>query len=195
MTDHILKSTVETVHWGYFAADVAPVMTIAPGDRVRVETLSGGPDVMPAPGTGHALPPELPEIHAKVPRKLGVGHLLTGPIAIKGAMPGDALEIDIEKIELRQTWGYNAIRPLAGALALPCRRLLDEYRARTQRLCPGASLPAQRRHALRGVGAVAGRGTEARGKRRSGQERGRGTMDRPPAARRGVIAERTGGPA
>jgi acetamidase/formamidase len=62
------------------------------------------------------MPPELSEIHAKVPRKLGSGHILTGPVAVKGAMPGDALEIEIQAIECRQTWGYNAIRPLAGAL-------------------------------------------------------------------------------
>ncbi len=116
MTHHTLTSTTSTVHWGYFDAVVPPVLAIEPGDRVTVETLSGSPDVMPGPGSGFQLPPELPEIHARVPRKLGVGHLLTGPIAIKGAMPGDALEVQIETIELRQDWGYNAIRPLSGAL-------------------------------------------------------------------------------
>src|SRR5437868_5366584 len=106
MAHHTLKSTVETVHWGYFDASVPPAITIDSGDRITIETLSGAPDVMPKPGSGFALPPELPEIHAKVPRKLP-GHLLTGPVAIKGAMPGDALEIDIEDIKLRQNWGYN----------------------------------------------------------------------------------------
>ena len=95
MKHHTLKSSVETVHWGYFDAAVSPVLTIDSGDRVTVETVSGAPDVMPPPGSGHLLPPELAEIHAKVPRKLP-GHLLTGPIAIKGAMPGDVLEVDIE---------------------------------------------------------------------------------------------------
>jgi acetamidase/formamidase len=115
MKHHSLKSNVSTVHWGYFDAAVTPVLTIESGDRVTVETVSGAPDVMPPPGSGLEMPPELPEIHAKVPRKLP-GHLLTGPIAIKGAMPGDALEVEIEAIEPRQAWGYNAIRPLSGAL-------------------------------------------------------------------------------
>ena len=115
MKHHTLKSTVQTVHWGYFDAEVPPVLTIDSGDRVTVETVSGAPDVMPPPGSGLAMPPELPEIHAKVPRKLP-GHLLTGPIAVKGAMPGDTLEVEIEAIEPRQAWGYNAIRPLSGAL-------------------------------------------------------------------------------
>lgn len=115
MHHHRLKSTISSVHWGYFDATVAPVLTIESGDRVTIETLSGAPDVMPGPSSSFKLPPELPEIHAKVPRKLP-GHLLTGPVAVKGAMPGDTLEIDIEAIELRQDWGYNAIRPLSGAL-------------------------------------------------------------------------------
>lgn len=115
MAHHTLKSGIETVHWGYFDAGVAPVLEIASGDRVTIETVSGAPDVMPAPSTGHVIPPELVEIHAKVPRKLP-GHVLTGPVAVKGAMPGDTLVVEIEAIRCRQAWGYNAIRPLAGAL-------------------------------------------------------------------------------
>ena len=44
------------------------------------------------------------------------GHIVTGPIAIAGAEPGDMLEIRIEKIEPGADWGYNVIRPLAGTL-------------------------------------------------------------------------------
>ena len=113
MADHHLRSSPETVHWGYFEASIPPVLTIASGDRVTVETVSGAPEVMPK--SGFKLPPELEEIHRKVPRKLP-GHLLTGPIAVTGAQPGHVLEIDIEAIKLRQDWGYNVIRPLAGAL-------------------------------------------------------------------------------
>lgn len=113
MADHYLRSSPETVHWGYFDATVPPVLTIASGDRVTVETVSGAPEVMPK--SGFKIPPELEEIHSKVPRKLP-GHILTGPIAVKGAAPGHVLEIAIEEIRLRQNWGYNAIRPLAGAL-------------------------------------------------------------------------------
>ncbi len=117
MADHVLKSSVETVHWGYFDAAEKPVLTIADGDRVTLETISGGVDVMPPPSSGFEVLPELAEVHKKVPRKLP-GHILTGPIRIEGAMPGDALQIDIEAIECRQNWGYNAIRPLSGGLPL-----------------------------------------------------------------------------
>ena len=44
------------------------------------------------------------------------GHILTGPVAIEGAEPGDVLEIEILDVRLRQDWGYNMIRPLAGTL-------------------------------------------------------------------------------
>lgn len=44
------------------------------------------------------------------------GHILTGPVAVEGAMPGDVLQIDILDVRLRQDWGYNFIRPLAGTL-------------------------------------------------------------------------------
>ncbi len=115
MPHHVLKSSVETVHWGYFDAAVPPALTIRSGETVTVETVSGAQDVMPPAGSGFVVPPELLEIHAKVPRKLP-GHVLTGPIAVEGAMPGDALEVEILDITCRQNWGYNAIRPLAGAL-------------------------------------------------------------------------------
>jgi acetamidase/formamidase len=113
MTDHHLRSSPETVHWGYFDAALKPVLTIGSGDRVTVETVSGAPEVMPQ--SGFRIPPELEAIHKSVPRRLP-GHILTGPIAIQGAKPGHVLEIAIEAISLRQDWGYNVIRPLAGAL-------------------------------------------------------------------------------
>ena len=54
-------------------------------------------------------------MHAKNERMVP-GHILTGPIAVKGAAPGDVLEVDILDVQLRQDWGYNLIRPLAGTL-------------------------------------------------------------------------------
>jgi acetamidase/formamidase len=44
------------------------------------------------------------------------GHILTGPVAVEGALPGDVLEVEILDVQLRQDWGYNVIRPLAGTL-------------------------------------------------------------------------------
>ena len=61
------------------------------------------------------VPEALHDIHAGVQQKLQ-GHILTGPVAVRGAKPGHVLEVRIHDIRLVQDWGYNAIRPLAGAL-------------------------------------------------------------------------------
>ncbi len=114
MTHHHLHSSPETCHWGFFEAKLKPVLTIASGDEVTVDTVSGGPDVVPDRSKFH-VPPELADIHAKNERMVP-GHILTGPIAVEGAEPGDVLEVDILDVQLRQDWGYNLIRPLAGTL-------------------------------------------------------------------------------
>ena len=54
-------------------------------------------------------------IHAALQPKLGA-HILTGPVAVEGAEPGDVLAIEILAIEPRQNWGYTRIRPLSGTL-------------------------------------------------------------------------------
>lgn len=110
---HHLASSPETVHWGWFDAALPHVLTIDSGDRVTIESLSGGPANLP--GEGFHIPPELLEVHAKSQRRIP-GHLLTGPVGVRGAEPGDVLEIRILDVGLRQDWGYTYVRPLAGAL-------------------------------------------------------------------------------
>ncbi len=112
---HSLAATPETVRWGSFDATYRPVLTVASGDTVTVECVSGSPEVMPPPGSGMAVPPALAAIHAADLVRIG-GHIVTGPIAVDGAQPGDALEIRIEAIELGADWGYCGFRPLAGTL-------------------------------------------------------------------------------
>src|SRR5580700_6898263 len=114
MTHHQLHSSPETCHWGFFEAKLKPVLTIESGDEVTIETISGGPDVVPDKSRFH-VPPELAEVHAKNERMVP-GHILTGPVAVTGAEPGDVLEVEILDIQLRQDWGYNLIRPLSGTL-------------------------------------------------------------------------------
>jgi acetamidase/formamidase len=114
MTHHHLHSSPATCHWGFFEAKLKPVLTIASGDEVTVDTISGGPEVVPDRNRFH-VPPELDDVHAKNERMVP-GHILTGPIAVDGAAPGDVLEVEILDVRLRQDWGYNMIRPLAGTL-------------------------------------------------------------------------------
>jgi acetamidase/formamidase len=116
MPTHRVDAGPTTVHWGYFDAALKPLITIDPGDVVVISTVSGAPAQMPASGSGLAVPAALAAIHESVPRKLNGPHILTGPVAIRGARAGQVLEVRILSIALNYDWGYNAIRPLAGAL-------------------------------------------------------------------------------
>ena len=89
------------------------MLTVRSGDTVVVDTVSGGPGDLP--GEGFHVPPELLAIHAGGPPAVP-GHILTGPIAVEGARPGHVLEVRVREVALRQDWGYNVIRPLAGTL-------------------------------------------------------------------------------
>ena len=132
--------------WGAFDASFAPVASIDPGGLVILECLSGGPEAMPPQEKMMAVHPMLREVHAKVPR-LGA-HIITGPVEVRGAEPGDALRVDIEKIELGADWGFCGFRPLAGTLPedFPYRRVLHIPVDRAARSCkvpvgPGVTLP------------------------------------------------------
>src|SRR5580700_5000815 len=116
MQTHRLDASPETVHWGYFDAALKPLVTVDPGDVVVMSTVSGGPGQLPQPGSGLTVPAALPAIHKNVPQKLNGPHIMTGPVAVRGAKAGQVLEVRIKAIELNYDWGYNAIRPLGGAL-------------------------------------------------------------------------------
>ena len=103
-----------TVHWGFFDGTLSPILTIASGDRVTISSVSGGPELMPP--SPFKVPPALPAIHAANGPQRFFGHMCTGPVAVHGAKAGHTLQVDIETIDLHYDWGYNVIRPLAGAL-------------------------------------------------------------------------------
>src|SRR5712664_2005820 len=103
-----------TVHWGYLDAALAPAAAIDSGEVVTISTVSGPPDVLPPPPA--IVPRALHDIHAAKTRRMLPGHMCTGPIAVRGAKPGQVLQVDIEAIDLAYDWGYTGHRPLAGAL-------------------------------------------------------------------------------
>ena len=115
MATHHVPANPDTIRWGVFDASFKPLVTVNSGDTVVLECVSGGPEVMPPPGAGLTIPAALAAIHAANPPR-APGHILTGPVAIAGAMPGDMLEVHIDKIELGADWGYCGFRPLAGTL-------------------------------------------------------------------------------
>jgi acetamidase/formamidase len=112
-TEHTLHASPSTVHWGYFDAALPPVLRVRSGDRVTVDSVSGGPDEMPS--APYVVLPEHRAVHAAHKPRLGA-HILTGPIYVEGAEPGDTLEIRIHDVQPSTDWGYNTIRPLAGTL-------------------------------------------------------------------------------
>lgn len=112
---HILRGDVGTVHRGVFDTAIKPVLRIASGDTVEVTTLSGNDENSPPAGSGLTLMPEHARVLAQVPRGIGA-HLMTGPIAVAGAVPGDELVVEVLELGFPQPWGWNMIKPGAGTL-------------------------------------------------------------------------------
>ena len=130
------------MRWGALDAKIPPCLTIGSGDTVAIETVSGNPaDV------GHAVTLEphhraICEAHKPWPGP----HILTGPVAVEGAEPGDTLEVRIKAIELSVDWGWSIIRPLRGTLPedypkYSCRVIPIDRKAMTARLPWGPSIP------------------------------------------------------
>jgi len=124
--DATLKSTPNTVLWGYLAANLPPALTIRSGQIVRIETLSHQgllTERDPVSFFGaYGIPPEqvLPdavEIYSKMRRPKGASvHVLTGPVYIEGAEPGDMLEVRVLEIKFRVPYGVNNTGPGRGVL-------------------------------------------------------------------------------
>ena len=109
---HYLNPTPQTVHWGHFNASIPAVLRVQSGDELVIDTFSGGMSEVADPSL---LRPEHRLIVDTVPQIMGP-HILTGPVHVEGAEPGDTLEVRILDIELTTDWGWNIIRPLKGAL-------------------------------------------------------------------------------
>jgi acetamidase/formamidase len=131
-----LKATPKTVVWGHYAANTPPALRIKSGDTVEIETvLTNSPSGLEAAGLApEQVEPALRSIYREVTDKGPGGHILTGPVYVEGAQPGDVLEVRIESIRLKIPYAYNGFRPGAGFLPdeFPYARVkiipLDEQR-------------------------------------------------------------------
>jgi acetamidase/formamidase len=143
-----LKATPATVAWGYYDAAAPPVLRIRSGDTVEFETLITN---SPAGLEKAGLPPEqvqqsLRDISKAVTNKGPGGHILTGPVYIEEAEPGDTLEVRIQKIDLAISYAYNAFGPNRGFLPedFPYRKIrivpLDRDRM-IAKFAPGIEIP------------------------------------------------------
>jgi acetamidase/formamidase len=106
---HHLPATPGTVAWGYYSAAATPALRIASGDIVEVETLlTSTPERLEAAGVPKdQVEPSLRAITTTVTDKGPGGHILTGPVYVEGAEPGDVLEVRILSVALAIPYGYN----------------------------------------------------------------------------------------
>jgi acetamidase/formamidase len=154
--DAHLRSTPDTVVWGYLPAGRAPVLTVRSGQTVRIDTVShqgliNGTDPMKFFGAAGIAPgevlPDAIEIYAKTPHPKDAGaHVLTGPIAVEGAEPGDMLEVRIVALEFRVPYGVNNSNKGTGVLpdvhAKPYPKVIRLDLARRVALfAPGIEVP------------------------------------------------------
>lgn len=115
---HQLKPSPKTVAWGHYDAAATPVLRINSGDTVEVETLlTNSPEgleraFVPADQIEQALRDVFKEVKDRGPG----GHVLTGPIFVEGAEPGDTLEVRIKAMRLLLPYGYTAFGPRGGLL-------------------------------------------------------------------------------
>jgi acetamidase/formamidase len=126
LCDATLRSTPETVSWGWIAADRAPVLRVKSGQTVRIDTvthqgLNTPRDPVAFFGAAGVAPGEVlkdaSEIYRAVRREDRAGpHILTGPIHVEGAQPGDMLEVRVLDVEIRVPYGVNATGPGSGVV-------------------------------------------------------------------------------
>jgi acetamidase/formamidase len=110
---HELPARPDLMVWGYLDATTPPVLHVESGDTVSMQTVpaGGGPFVHP---DKEAVPPEFAEILATLPQ--GGTHILTGPVYVNGAMPGDTLQVEILDIRVWMKWGFVAVLPNRGTI-------------------------------------------------------------------------------
>ncbi len=147
--EYTLMPSPATVNIGNFNAANRPALTINSGDIVNLEASTQiEPEAVDASGVvpPSAVPQYVRDIYRNVKDRGPGPHILTGPIFIRGAMPGDVLEVRILQIELATDYGYNGQRPYTGALpddftAFWRRVIPIDRKTRTATIAPGVVVP------------------------------------------------------
>ena len=127
--DHVVRSVPENLSWGWFPTDKEPVLRMASGEVVRVETLTHAGATQDEHPVEYMASYDVPaqevledaiafwgdrEGRAREGRS---GHVITGPIYVEGAQPGDVLEIEILDLETRVPWGINSTSARGGVFS------------------------------------------------------------------------------
>jgi acetamidase/formamidase len=147
-TTHRLEATPSTVAYGYYWAGAAPALRIASGDIVDVDTLlTNTPMGLERAGVNPArIQSSLKRIVADVTgdRRGPGGHILTGPVFVEGAEPGNVLEVRILSIEFAIDYGYNGCSgflPENCDRSRPAKIIPIDGKKRTAEFAPGIVIP------------------------------------------------------
>jgi len=145
---HRLEATPNTVAYGYYWSEAKPVLRIASGDIIDVDTLlTNSPTGLSRAGVADdKIQASLKAIVTEVTgdRRGPGGHILTGPVYVEGAQPGDALQVDILSIDPAIDYGYNGC---SGFLRencspnVPIRIILLDKKTMTAAFAPGIVIP------------------------------------------------------
>jgi acetamidase/formamidase len=140
--DVLVPLKPENVSLGYFPYDVAPILTVKSGTKVKInggggsrwgdtdpavwlkengfkETLQDTPafaETIAAQKSARRAPPAPPPPGMAAAATGGGGHMLVGPIAVEGAEPGDSIEIRILDVRPRIPYGSVSTSPGRGGI-------------------------------------------------------------------------------
>jgi acetamidase/formamidase len=145
---HRLEATPATIAYGYYWSEAKPVLRIASGDILDVDTLlTNNPTGLQKAGVADGkIQGSLKAIVAEVTgdRKGPGGHILTGPVHVEGAQPGDVLEVKILAIDFPIDYGYNGCNgflPENCDRSLASRILHINAKTMTAEFAPGIVIP------------------------------------------------------
>jgi acetamidase/formamidase len=147
---HRLEATPATVAYGYYWSEAPPVLRIDSGDIIDVDTLlTNTPAGLAKAGVpDEKIQDSLKAIVGEVTgeRRGPGGHILTGPVYVEGAEPGDVLEVKILSIDLAIDYGYNGCSgflPENCESGVPLKILTLDRKRMTAEFLPGIVIPLQ----------------------------------------------------
>ena len=155
---HRLEATPNTVAVGYYWSEAKPALRIASGDIIDVDTLlTNNPTGLARAGVpDDKIQASLKAITTEVTgdRRGPGGHILTGPVYVDGAAPGDALEVKILSIDLPLDYGYNGCSgfvPENCERGTPVKIMTLDRKNMTSEFAPGIVIPLKPFYGSMGV--------------------------------------------
>ena len=113
-THHDIPDTPENMVLGFLDATTKPILEVDSGDTVTLASFPAGGEATLPPD-----PARVPAAYRAALDRLPAGpgpHFITGPVYVRGAQPGDTLQVDILDAKPTMDWGFVSIMPLLGTL-------------------------------------------------------------------------------